>query len=101
MKKNLKQRRKALKISQSDLVKLIQERSNSAFSQQAYSKLEKNPDAESKYMVYVLEVLDELEGNTDAMLKEVREIMESLPAAYQDKALQDLRSLRALIDEDV
>ena len=64
MKYDLEKRRQALKpkVSQTELARLVSERAGKTFSQQSYSKLVKNPQAESRFLHYILEVLEEREG---------------------------------------
>jgi phage repressor protein C with HTH and peptisase S24 domain len=58
----VKQRREALGVSQAALADAVSKKAGKKFSQQSLTKLEKTPGAGSRFMVFILEVLDELEG---------------------------------------
>ncbi|MHA7916030.1 S24 family peptidase [Alloalcanivorax xenomutans] len=57
----VKQRREALGISQKKLAEEVSERAKQPFSQQALGKFEKGDSSGSKFLVYILETLEELE----------------------------------------
>lgn len=54
---NLRALREKLGLSQTELVRRVRERSGGRFTQQSLSKLERNPDAESRYWLYIERVL--------------------------------------------
>ncbi|MGB2220848.1 S24 family peptidase [Neptunomonas sp.] len=85
MKKNLKNRRSALGLSQAKFANLVQERCGETFSQQAYQKLEANPEAKSSFMHIILALFDELEGN---VLTDQGDISKEPPTTLQPHNLE-------------
>ena len=62
---NIRERRKALNMSQKELAEKVRKRSGKSFSQQALQKLEANPRSSSRLMHFILDVLAREEGGDE------------------------------------
>jgi len=56
-------------MTQKDLAEAVAKRAGVSFSQQALQKLEATPNASSRFMHYILDILDEKEGGPRARVK--------------------------------
>lgn len=57
----IKARREALGITQTELAEAVAKKAGRKFSQQSLAKLEKKPESNSRFMVFILAALDDLE----------------------------------------
>jgi transcriptional regulator with XRE-family HTH domain len=84
---DIKKRREALKLSQTALATEVAKRSGQTFTQQALQKLESpsNPNASSRFMHYILDILDEREAGPRAKVKKAVDLVpdENLEAALR------------------
>lgn len=62
----VKSRRMALGLSQAALAEKVAKRAAKPFSQQSLAKFEQNPASGTKFLIYILEVLNQLEGKARA-----------------------------------
>lgn len=70
MKKNdIRERREALGIKQTEFALEVSKRAGKSFSQQALQKLETKEEASSRFMHHIIELLEEMEGGDRARIK--------------------------------
>lgn len=86
------QRRKALGLSQTELARLVNQRSGKKISQQAIAKFESNPGARTWHLDAIQDVLSSLEGNSNANLLNTIK-------PFSDEEVLLITSYRALSDQ--